>query len=224
MSGNTEIWVIVAFAILILLIAIPGMCGKKPRQSKPKPQQVEKSAENNEHFVNEPFTAVQEADKTDYISGTDPMASYENVLRPRGSTKDFENLVYDSTTGIIQTGSDFMLNENIISPPWVPPAWGPDLKGPSSKGEIDPLDYQNDPRLLYNRCSLSCCSPQYPTPFKSDTNPFVCDKNGNSKYLSSSYVCMDNVGTSGCLCMSESQVKGFETGHFDSYVDSQKLE
>ena len=210
MTDKIEILVIVAFVILILLIAIPNMCGKSYRR-KSMPTQT-----------SEPFTAVQEADKTDYISGTDPMASYENVLRPRGSSKDYESLIFDNATGTIMTGSQFMDSTALVTPPWVPPSWAPDMYGPSSKGKIDPGDYENDPRMLYNRCSLSCCSPQYPTPFQSDPDPFVRDKNGNSKYLASDYICQSNTGSSGCLCLSEQQVKGLETGYFDSYVDSRE--
>lgn len=230
MTDIIEFLVIVAFVLLIVFIAAPNMFRKTydcVRSELPDVRDVDiRDSESfiDEPYVNEPFTAVQETDNTDYISGTDPMASYENVLRPRGSSKNYESLIYDSTTGSIFSGSEFMEQTGISTPYWSPPAWAPDALGPSSKDVLDPADYENDPRLLYNKCSLSCCSPQYPVPFESNNDPFVCDKNGNSKYLPSSYTCTNNTGGTGCLCMSKSQVRGMETGYFDSYVDSQKNE
>ncbi len=238
MTDKIDILVIVAFVILIFLIALPNMCRKYKGYSRPLMDKSSGSSQSlsqqdpepfiDEPYANEHFTAVQETketDKTDYISGTDPMASYENVLRPRGSSKDFESLVYDNTTGSILTGSQFMETTGIVAPPWIAPAWsGGDMLGPSSKGEIDPSDYENDPRMLYNKCSLSCCSPQYPTPFQSNVDPFVCDKNGNSKYLATDYYCQNNTGGIGCLCATQSQIQGLQTGYYDSYVDSQKNE
>lgn len=229
MTDKTEILVIVAFVILILLIALPNMCRKSYSRHHASQMASNDSMVSKESFTSskpsypkEHFTAVQEADKTDYISGTDPMASYEDVLRPRGSTRNYESLIFDNSTGTIMTGSQFAENSGLVTPPWIPPAWNPDEYGPSSKGVIDPGDYENDPRFLYNRCSLSCCSPQYPTPFQGDSDPFVCDKNGNSKYLASDYYCQNNTGGIGCLCLNESQVRGMETGYFDSYVDTQQ--
>jgi hypothetical protein len=146
-----------------------------------------------------------------------------SIIHPRGSTKDYESLIYDDTTGTIMTGSQFMENTGIVAPPWVAPAWDPDAFGPSSKGELNPEDYENDPRMLYNKCSLSCCSAQYPTPFQGPVDPFVCDKNGNNKYLASNYICQNNTGGTGCLCMTQKQVDGMGRGFVDYYVDKKNL-
>jgi hypothetical protein len=110
------------------------------------------------------------------------------------------------------SGSQFMDNTGLVTPPWVAPAWNPDAYGPSSKGELDPADYENDPRMLYNKCSLSCCSPQYPTPFQGSADPFVCNKDGDNKYLASNYTCQNNTGGTGCLCMTQKQADGMYDG------------
>ena len=136
---------------------------------------------------------------------------------------NYESIIYDYDTRTIMTGSEFMDTTGIIAPPWVAPAWAPDAYGPSSKGEIDPADYENDPRMLYNKCSLSCCSPQYPTPFIGDSDPFVCDKDGNNKYVSSSYTCQNNTGGIGCLCMTPKQLNGTKNGFVNYYVDKNNL-
>jgi hypothetical protein len=137
------------------------------------------------------------------------------ITHPRGSTKDYESLIYDNATGAVMTGSQFMENTGIVAPPWVPPAWDPDAYGPSSKGTLDPGDYENDPRMLYNKCSTSCCSAQYPTPFQGNVDPFVCDKDGKNKYLASDYICQNNTGGTGCLCMTQKQVDGMSNGFVD---------
>lgn len=159
----------------------------------------------------------------DNVSGYDPDDSMDGSLVPRGPNKNYESLIFDDVTRSIMTGSQFMDNTGLVTPPWVAPAWDPDAFGPSSKGEIDPADYDNDPRMLYNKCSLSCCSPQYPTPFQGDADPFVCDKNGNNKYLASNYVCQNNTGGTGCLCMTPKQVDGMYNGWVDYNVDQANL-
>ncbi len=146
------------------------------------------------------------------VDDTAANSSEDKYRRSKGITYDYESLIYDNTTGTIMSGSQFMENTGIVAPLWIPPAWDPDAYGPSSKGDLDPADYENDPRMLYNKCSLSCCSAQYPLPFRADADPFVCDANGKSKYLASDYICTNNTGGTGCLCMSEKQANGLEHG------------
>lgn len=153
------------------------------------------------------------------IEGVDPNFDDNKMLYPRASTKDYESLIFDNTTGAVMTGSQFMQNTGIVAPLWIPPAWDPDAYGPSSTGELNPSDYENDPRMLYNKCSLSCCGPQYPTPFQGTIDPFVCDNNGNNKYLSSNYYCQNNTGGIGCLCMTKKQANGLATGFVDYYAN-----
>ena len=62
--------------------------------------------------------------------------------------KDYETLIFDSTTGSIMTGSQFMDNTGIITSPWVPPAWSPDMKGPSASGVLNESDFDEDPRMI----------------------------------------------------------------------------
>jgi hypothetical protein len=154
--------------------------------------------------------------KQDNIKGIDPDDSNDGLIKPQGPAKNYESLIFDNVTGTVMTGSQFMDSTGIIAPPWVAPAWNPDVAGPSSKGEIDPADYENDSRMLYNKCSLSCCSPQYPTPFQGSADPLACDKDGNNKYLASNYTCQNNTGGSGCLCMTQKQVDNTFSGFSDN--------
>lgn len=214
--NNLETFMLIILVLLVIFIIIPSLC------------RVEYGYNTGEHF-----TAMQKMNastqpsapaQTPMTSGIDPSASDDGLIVPQGDSKNFESLIYDNVTGTIMTGSQFMDSTGLIVPPWVNPAWAPaDNLGPSSKGELDPADYENDPRMLYNKCSPSCCSPQWPTPFLSDSDPFVCDENGKNKYLSSSYVCNNNIGQSGCLCMSPRQIAGMQNGWVDYYVDKEKL-
>lgn len=199
--NNLETFILVAVVLLVVFVVLPSLYNGSDR------------CPCND---NENFTASQEMDT---LSGIDPTGSDDGLVTPKGDSKNFESLIYDNVTGTIMTGSQFMENTGIVAPPWVAPAWNPDAYGPSSKGELDPADYENDPRMLYNKCSLSCCSPQYPTPFQGSADPFVCDKNGNNKYLASDYICQNNTGGTGCLCMTQKQVDGMHNGFVDYYVD-----
>lgn len=204
--NNVEIFILLLVVLLGVFYVIPSFCGDN------------RSSCTSEK---EGFTAVQT--EGDNVSMYDPDTQMNRAATPAPNRKDFESLIYDNVTGTVMTGSEFMEATGLVAPPWVAPAWAPDAKGPSSKGSLDPADYENDPRMLYNKCSLSCCSPQYPTPFQGTSDPFVCDKDGKNKYLASNYTCTNNAGGTGCLCMTPKQVKGMENGFVDYYVDKQRL-
>jgi hypothetical protein len=216
MVNKEESIVLIVFTILALLLIAPQLwypnCyngGQTIEQSRSKQRQSKESKE--------PFATGEKLSVDRDVSGTDPDFHGQKTVHPKGKTSDYESLIFDNTTGAIMTGSQFMDNTGVIAPLWIAPAWDPDAYGPSSKGELDPEDYENDPRMLYNKCSLSCCSPQYPTPFKGDVDPFTCGANGNSKYLSSDYTCTNNTGGTGCLCITEKQAEGMRTGYVDYY-------
>jgi len=202
--NNLEIFVLIAVIILVVFIVLPALT------------RVDRS------YHDETFSAIQ--DISTPFSTVDPMLNENSLVRPMPDKKNFESLIYDSITGTVMTGSDFMANSGLITPPFVLPAWSDGTQlGPSSKSELDPADYENDPRLLYNKCSLACCSPQYPLPFALSPDPFVCDEEGNNKYYPSNYTCTNNISGSGCLCISEAQMNGFENGFVDYYVDKKNL-
>lgn len=238
MINKEESIILIVFTLLALLIIAPQFwysnCADKP-VGKPvgnpvgKPvgklasKQTLANGSSEEPFATDQKLSVDTSPRTssvlNSVEGTDPDFNGQKTLHPKGKTTDYESLIFDNTTGAIMTGSQFMENTGVIAPLWIPPAWDPDAYGPSSKGELDPEDYENDPRMLYNKCSLSCCSPQYPTPFKGDVDPFTCDGEGNSKYLSSDYICQNNTGGTGCLCITEKQAQGMSTGFVDYYSD-----
>jgi hypothetical protein len=155
-----------------------------------------------------------------HTEARDPHQCNNEIVHPHGSTKDYESLIYDNTTGTVMTGSQFMTTTGLVTPPWIAPAWDSQAHGPSSSGTLNPSDYENDPRMLYNKCSLSCCSPQYPTPHKGEVDPFACDEDGK-KYMSSDYTCTNNTGGTGCLCVSPNQIPNSNVD-YDKYYTKAK--
>lgn len=59
--------------------------------------------------------------------------------------------------------------------------------------------------IQHNMCSKSCCSEQWPTPFKQKYDPYVC---GNKdKFVGSNIMCNNSFQDSGCLCLTKKQAK-----------------
>lgn len=57
--------------------------------------------------------------------------------------------------------------------------------------------------IQHNLCSKSCCSDQWPTPFKQKYDPYVC---GNKdKFVPSKIYCNNTFQDSGCLCLTNKQ-------------------
>ena len=187
--------VVVIIVLFVLAIFINNYCNQS-------------SVEGYENNDNSTTASVQ---------ANDPMLPNNSSVLQQHSYN--ESLIYDNVTGSVMSGTQFMENTGIIAPRWIAPAWDPDAHAPSSLGDLNPSDYENDPRMLYNKCSLSCCSEQYPTPFQGTKDPFVFDKNGKLKYLTSDYNCTNNAGGTGCLCMTEKQANGLQTGFVDYYAN-----
>lgn len=58
--------------------------------------------------------------------------------------------------------------------------------------------------LLHNNlCSKSCCSEQYPVPFKLQYDKYVCQN--KNELVPSNYTCNNSMQDSGCLCLTKSQ-------------------
>ena len=59
--------------------------------------------------------------------------------------------------------------------------------------------------IQHNLCSKSCCSSQWPTPFKQKYDPYVC---GNKdQYVPSKLMCNNSFQDSGCLCLTKDQAQ-----------------
>lgn len=59
--------------------------------------------------------------------------------------------------------------------------------------------------LHNNLCSKSCCSDQYPTPFKLNPDKSVCENKG--EFVPNNIMCNNAYQDSGCLCLTKKQAK-----------------
>jgi hypothetical protein len=57
--------------------------------------------------------------------------------------------------------------------------------------------------LANNMCSKSCCSSQYPTPFKQKYDPYVCAN--KDQFVPSNMMCNNSFNDSGCMCLTKKQ-------------------
>lgn len=59
--------------------------------------------------------------------------------------------------------------------------------------------------IQHNLCSKSCCSEQWPTPFKQKYDPYVCAN--KDKFVPTNITCNNSFQDSGCLCLTKSQAQ-----------------
>ena len=129
---------------------------------------------------------------------------------PNDTNKKTATQVYDN----IMITNDLPLADTNTASQWIAPAWNPEALEPGTNKPVissicdgsDIIDYENDPRMIYNKCSLSCCSSQYPTPFQGSANSSSCNTNKINNYMTSNYTCQSSTAESGCLCMTQTQV------------------
>lgn len=57
--------------------------------------------------------------------------------------------------------------------------------------------------VQHNLCSKSCCSEQWPTPFKQKHDPNVCAN--KDEYVPSNIMCNNSYQDSGCMCLTKKQ-------------------
>lgn len=105
--------------------------------------------------------------------------------------------------------------------PFVNPETGALLDGPGfEKGEIEgvsqevreniPSNYYflddgagGEMSIQHNLCSKSCCSEQWPTPFKQKYDPYVCGSKDKFSAGGGNYFCSNSFQDSGLIARSE---------------------
>lgn len=99
----------------------------------------------------------------------------------------------DDDTGIIQSGSKFIHQDHYFTP------WGTVIAADGSSTN-DSLN--SDYTMSFKKCNSSCCSDQWPVPFKINDD-LLC--NSEDEFVPTSYYCNDGFQNSGCLCMTKKQ-------------------
>lgn len=120
-------------------------------------------------------------------------------------------------------GKEEQISKQVVSndAPFVDPRTGSLIDGPGfERGEIDGISQETlstipsnyyflddgaggELGVHFNLCSKSCCSEQWPTPFKQKYDPYVC---GNKdKFVPSNIFCSNSFQDSGCLCLTKKQ-------------------
>lgn len=218
MNYNTEYIIAVIVALLFVVVLMHFVygdehnCALKSESTEPFSTHVHRYYNPR---VGDTYDAIGVDENIDNI--------YQNSMStcPRGKYSDYELLINDGSTNKTMTSTQFVDQNGIVANRWVAPAWDPNALGPSSKGSLDPEDFESDSRMIYNKCSRSCCKPQNENPFDNNNDDDPLLRNGN--YYASQYTCLNDSGNSGCVCMTEKQVKGFTNGFVDYYVDRKNL-
>lgn len=130
---------------------------------------------------------------------------------PEMSPEAFEEMAQEEGAG-----EELVADRN---KPYINPETGALLDGPGfEKGDIDgvsqevreniPSNYYflddgagGEVSIQHNLCSKSCCSEQWPTPFKQKYDPYVC-QNGK-RFSKSNYFCNNSFQDSGLKARSE---------------------
>ena len=73
---------------------------------------------------------------------------------------------------------------------------------PSNYYFLDDGNGGND-SIQHNLCSKSCCSAQWPTPFKQKYDSYVCQN--KDQFVPSQIMCNNSFQDSGCLCLTKKQ-------------------
>lgn len=72
--------------------------------------------------------------------------------------------------------------------------------------------------IHHDLCSKSCCSDQWPVPFKLKDDPLVC--NNKNKFVKSPYMCNNPYQDSGCLCLTTTQAENLYSRGANAFMPS----
>jgi hypothetical protein len=124
-----------------------------------------------------------------------------NLKQVSNSAQDYRQLdimppepEQEMGTPIIEDGMDFISHKHYYAP------WGNmiNLENPEQGDPVDTSTAVNG--LNNNRCSMSCCSKQWPLPFK-----LLTDDEDVKGHVPNNYFCNNGLQDSGCVCMTQDQ-------------------
>lgn len=103
---------------------------------------------------------------------------------------------FDAGSGVVMSGPEFVPNQ--FMSPWYK----------AYTGNLQNYYLLDDGKggtagLHYNLCSKSCCSEQYPLPFKMPVDSAVAES--KDEFVPTNYTCNNAWEDSGCVCMTKDQ-------------------
>lgn len=112
------------------------------------------------------------------------------VINPKIFKEPFDSTYgYDPVLKAAMENSGFVAVPSRVDPPWA--------QDGSSGDEMN---------IGFNMCSKDCCGKQYPIPFPSGADPYLCQS--EQVFTSNPGInCNNGVQDSGCLCMTDEQVR-----------------
>jgi hypothetical protein len=171
-------------AIIILLILVALLAGLivmivKKRQNKKEHLDV----------IEEPKDVEKEGGKIDPKE-----ASHATELKQ--PDLQIKPTFFDAGSGVIMSGQEFIPTQ-FLSP------WYKAYTGNVKNQYLLDDGAGGSAGLQFNMCSKSCCSEQYPLPFKMPVDSAIC--NSKDKFVPNNYTCNNAWQDSGCVCMTEEQ-------------------
>jgi hypothetical protein len=162
-----------------------------------------------------------------YVGSDNYMEEEQALNEEQAINEEFEQFNANGEEGAVaeidKANGEASPGNGGVSPPFVNPKTGTIMDGPGfERGEVEGA-YLEDPSgvpsnyyilddgaggemsIQHNLCSKSCCSEQWPTPFKQKYDPYVCGAKSKGDFVSSNVFCNNSFNDSGCLCLSKKQ-------------------
>lgn len=131
--------------------------------------------------------------ENDTVTSSEPSIADTNVVQEDIPIKP---TFFDAGSGSIMSGPEFIPSQYLS--PWYQ-AYTGNLKNYYLLDDGE----GGSAGLQFNKCSKSCCSEQYPLPFKMPVDSDVCaDK---AEYVPNNYMCNNAWNDTGCVCMTKKQ-------------------
>lgn len=134
----------------------------------------------------------------DNVSATTPVAPKEAVHETELKQEEIpiKPTFFDAGSGTVMSGSEFIPSQ-FLSP------WYKAYTGNVKNQYLLDDGADGAAGLQFNQCSKSCCSEQYPLPFKMPVDSSVCGS--KDEFVPNNYTCNNAWQDSGCVCMTKKQ-------------------
>lgn len=134
--------------------------------------------------------------KTEHLDNISGLSPEGHATEGKQEDINIKPTFYDAGSGNVISGPDFIPSQ-FLSP------WYQAYTGDMKNHYLLDDGAGGSAGLQFNKCSKSCCSEQYPLPFKMPVEADVCaDK---SEFVPTNYMCNNAWQDSGCVCMTKEQ-------------------